>query len=138
MVLSSSITSIVSSFTFHVLHRHFYRKSRPTGAVVEGRDSSALGLHNGLADGEPQAHPPLAIAVLIRGGKEIVKYLEGEYTLEEAIEIIKRDSRRYAKRQITWFKRYKESKWFDLGKYNNMEMLKEDILNFIENISKNV
>lgn len=72
------------------------------------------------------------------GYKEIVKYLEGEYTLEEAIEIIKRDSRRYAKRQITWFKRYKDSKWFDLGKYNNMEMLKEDILNFIENISKNV
>ena len=72
------------------------------------------------------------------GYKEIVKYLEGEYTLEEAIEIIKRDSRRYAKRQITWFKRYKDSKWFDLGKYNNIEILKEDILNFIENISENV
>ncbi|MPN64027.1 tRNA dimethylallyltransferase [bioreactor metagenome] len=72
------------------------------------------------------------------GYKEIVKYLEGEYTLEEAIEIIKRDSRRYAKRQITWFKRYKDSKWFDLEKYDNMELLKEDIINFIENISKNV
>ena len=44
------------------------------------------------------------------GYKEVVKYLEGEYTLEEAIEIIKRDSRRYAKRQITWFKRYENSK----------------------------
>ena len=72
------------------------------------------------------------------GYKEIVKYLEGEYTLQEAIEIIKRDSRRYAKRQITWFKRYKESKWFDLDKYDNTQMLKEDILNYIENISKNV
>lgn len=72
------------------------------------------------------------------GYKEIVKYLEGEYTLDEAVEIIKRDSRRYAKRQITWFKRYKDSKWFDLEKYDNMEVLKEDILNFIENISKNV
>ncbi len=40
------------------------------------------------------------------GYKEIVKYLEGEYSLDEAIEIIKRDSRRYAKRQITWMKRY--------------------------------
>ena len=48
------------------------------------------------------------------GYKEIVKYLEGEYTLDEAVEIIKRDSRRYAKRQITWFKRYENSKWFDL------------------------
>ena len=72
------------------------------------------------------------------GYKEIVKYLEGEYSLDEAIEIIKRDSRRYAKRQITWFKRYKESKWFDLDKYDNSEILKEDILNYIENIFKNV
>ena len=72
------------------------------------------------------------------GYKEIVKYLEGEYSLDEAIEIIKRDSRRYAKRQITWFKRYKESKWFDLDKYDNGEILKEDILNYIENIFKNV
>ena len=72
------------------------------------------------------------------GYKEIAKYLEGEYSLDEAIEIIKRDSRRYAKRQITWFKRYKESKWFDLDKYDNSEILKEDILNYIENIFKNV
>ncbi|WP_419727380.1 tRNA (adenosine(37)-N6)-dimethylallyltransferase MiaA [Terrisporobacter petrolearius] len=72
------------------------------------------------------------------GYKEIVKYLEGEYTLDEAVEIIKRDSRRYAKRQITWFKRYKDSEWFDLEKYDNMELLKEDIMNFIENITKNV
>lgn len=72
------------------------------------------------------------------GYKEIVKYLEGEYSLEEAVEIIKRDSRRYAKRQITWFKRYKDSKWFDLENYNNIKILKEDILKYIENISKNV
>ena len=38
------------------------------------------------------------------GYKEIIKYLDGEYTYDEAIEVIKRDSRRYAKRQITWFK----------------------------------
>ncbi len=72
------------------------------------------------------------------GYKEIVKYIEGEYTLQEAIEIIKRDSRRYAKRQITWFKRYKDSKWFDLGEYDNQEILKEDIMNYVENITKNV
>lgn len=72
------------------------------------------------------------------GYKEIVKYLEGEYTLDEAVEIIKRDSRRYAKRQITWFKRYKNSKWFDLDQYSTMEDIKEDILNYVENISKNV
>ena len=76
-------------------------------------------------------------------GKEILnelcgKELNSKKNILEAIEIIKRDSRRYAKRQITWFKRYKESKWFDLDKYYNSEILKEDILNYIENIFKNV
>ena len=60
------------------------------------------------------------------------------YTLDEAVEIIKRDSRRYAKRQITWFKRYENSKWFDVDKYDNKEILKKEILDYIENISKNV
>lgn len=72
------------------------------------------------------------------GYKEIIKYLDGEYTFDEAVDIIKRDSRRYAKRQITWFKRYKESKWFDLDGYEDIEILKKDILNYIENVSKHV
>ena len=68
------------------------------------------------------------------GYKEMIKYLDGEYTYDEAIEIIKRDSRRYAKRQLTWFKRYQDAKWFDLDKYQDMEILKEDIINHIEKL----
>ena len=45
------------------------------------------------------------------GYKEIIKYLDGEYTLDEAVDIIKRASRRYAKRQLTWFRRYDDAKW---------------------------
>ena len=67
------------------------------------------------------------------GYKEILKYLHNEYSLDDAIDIIKRDSRRYAKRQITWFKRYKEAKWFDLDEYNNSQNLEMDILTYIEN-----
>lgn len=70
------------------------------------------------------------------GYKEMIKYLDGEYTYEEAVEIIKRDSRRYAKRQITWFKRYEDAKWYDLGDYQDVEILKEDIVNHIENSLK--
>lgn len=66
------------------------------------------------------------------GYKEIIKYLEGQYTYEEAIEIIKRDSRRYAKRQLTWFRRYKNTKWFDLDTYNNEQILLEDVISYIE------
>jgi len=66
------------------------------------------------------------------GYKEIIKYLEGEYELDEAIEIIKRDSRRYAKRQLTWFRRYDDAKWFNLDEYNDSEILKQDVISYIE------
>ena len=46
------------------------------------------------------------------GYKEIFEFLEGKYSLESAIGLIKRNTRRYARRQITWFKRYKEAVWF--------------------------
>jgi tRNA dimethylallyltransferase len=46
------------------------------------------------------------------GYKEIFRYLDGESTLEEAMEKIKTNTRRYAKRQMTWFNRDKEIHWF--------------------------
>ena len=45
------------------------------------------------------------------GYKEIIEYIDGKTTLEEAIEKVKRESRRYAKRQLTWFKRNKKILW---------------------------
>lgn len=68
------------------------------------------------------------------GYKEVIKYLDGEYTFDEAIEIIKRDSRRYAKRQLTWFRRYENAKWFDLDKYSDSKVLEQEIINHIENM----
>ncbi len=49
------------------------------------------------------------------GYKEIFGYLDGDYDKEEAIRLLKRNSRRYAKRQMTWFKADPEIKWFDAG-----------------------
>ncbi|WP_250673970.1 tRNA (adenosine(37)-N6)-dimethylallyltransferase MiaA [Paraclostridium ghonii] len=66
------------------------------------------------------------------GYKEIIKYLDGEYTYDEAIEIIKRDSRRYAKRQLTWFRRYENVKWFDLDDYNDEKILLGHVISYIE------
>ena len=51
------------------------------------------------------------------GYKEILAYLEGEITLEEAVYIIKRDTRHFAKRQITWFKRERDVIWIDKAAY---------------------
>lgn len=47
------------------------------------------------------------------GYKEVVQYLQGELSSEEMIEKLKMESRRYAKRQITWFKKNKETYWID-------------------------
>lgn len=47
------------------------------------------------------------------GYKEFFKYFEGEYNLEFAIEDLKKNTRRFAKRQLTWFKRNKDTIWFD-------------------------
>ena len=49
----------------------------------------------------------------------MLPYLDGRYSLEEAVRLIKRDSRHFAKRQITWFKREKEVIWLDRGSFDN-------------------
>lgn len=46
------------------------------------------------------------------GYSEIFKYMDGEYDKNEAIRLLKRNSRRYAKRQLTWFKKDEEFEWF--------------------------
>lgn len=53
------------------------------------------------------------------GYKEIVKYIEGEYSLEEAVDIIKRDTRHFAKRQLTWFKREKTVNMMNYEDFEN-------------------
>jgi tRNA dimethylallyltransferase len=58
--------------------------------------------------------PADATAMQGLGYKEIVGYLLGEYSLDEAIYMLKRDTRRYAKRQGTWFRRDTRLHWFNL------------------------
>lgn len=52
------------------------------------------------------------------GYKEILDYLDGKCTLEEAIYILKRETRHFAKRQLTWFRRERDVIWLDKQKYN--------------------
>ncbi len=59
------------------------------------------------------------------GYKELFPYLKGELPLEECIEKLKQETRRYAKRQITWFKRDKEINWLYPDKADSLEQLFE-------------
>ena len=51
------------------------------------------------------------------GYKEIYSYLQGEISLSDAIYILKRDTRHFAKRQLTWFRREQDVVWVDKEKY---------------------
>lgn len=59
------------------------------------------------------------------GYKEILTYLDGDYTLEEALYVLKRDTRHFAKRQLTWFKREKDVIWVNKNEfdYDNKRIL---------------
>ncbi len=66
------------------------------------------------------------------GYKEILDYLLGDSTLEEAVYILKRDTRHFAKRQLTWFKRERDVRWLNLPDFGNdrskvLEKMLQDI-----------
>lgn len=54
------------------------------------------------------------------GYQEWVGYFQGKYDREEAVRLHKRNSRRYAKRQLTWYRRYEDVTWFEAGKTENI------------------
>ena len=83
------------------------------GLLQEVQQLKSMGYHRSL------------VSMQALGYKEILSYLDGEISLEEAIYIIKRDTRHFAKRQITWFKREKEVIWVNKPEfdYNNDKIL---------------
>ena len=66
------------------------------------------------------------------GYKEIIDYLNGETTLDDAVEIIKKNTRHYAKRQLTWFRRYDRIHLFNLSAYLTDQEAKRGFINWLE------
>ena len=62
------------------------------------------------------------------GYKEVISYLDGEIDFDEMVDLIKKNSRHYAKRQLTWFRRDKRIKWFD----RESDTILADIENYID------
>lgn len=65
------------------------------------------------------------------GYKELIPYFEGQASLEDCIEKIKMETRRYAKRQLTWFRRDKRINWIEVDKYKNIEEISEKVKKYI-------
>ncbi len=65
------------------------------------------------------------------GYKEVLKYLSGEYDHEILVKTLKLNSRRYAKRQLTWFRRYEDLKWINLDKFSKLEDLTDYVCEYV-------
>ena len=65
------------------------------------------------------------------GYKELFKYFDGELSLEEAIDLIKKNSRHYAKRQYTWFNHQIPIKWFDVD-FSNFDNTIKEVYDYIK------
>ncbi len=75
------------------------------GLLEEVRRLKAMGCRRGM------------VSMQGLGYKELLACLDGEYGLEEAVELLKRDTRRFAKRQLTWFRREQDVIWLEKGAY---------------------
>ena len=68
------------------------------------------------------------------GYREMIGYLDGEYDLDRAVYLIKRNTRHFAKRQLTWFRREKDVRWIDKKLYGrDDERVLEEIIRIYEN-----
>ena len=65
------------------------------------------------------------------GYKEIIGYFHQEYDFQEAVRLVKRNTRHYAKRQMTWLRRYEEMKWFPISQYPSEEEALSAIFDYI-------
>lgn len=65
------------------------------------------------------------------GYKEIMQYFNGVYSKETAIDRIKKNTRHYAKKQLTWFRRYDRMKWYNISDFDSDECAAEVIISWI-------
>jgi tRNA dimethylallyltransferase len=88
-------------------------------------------MNEGLLEEAKALYPNKALnALQTVGYRELFSYFDGEFSLPFAIEEIKKNTRRFSKRQLTWFKRNENTKWFDYATD------RKEIINYIENLLK--
>ncbi|WP_347490965.1 tRNA (adenosine(37)-N6)-dimethylallyltransferase MiaA [Desulfoscipio sp. XC116] len=93
------------------------------GLVAEVQGLLDAGYHRGL------------VSMQGLGYKEIVGFLYNEYALEEAVQLLKRNTRRFAKRQLTWFRRYSSIKWIDMEKNGTIDNIAKKVKYLMEKLT---
>ena len=67
------------------------------------------------------------------GYRQVFEYLEGNLSLEDTIEQIKKDTRHFAKRQFTWFRRERDVTWIDKETYENEDAILQYMIEDLKN-----
>ena len=65
------------------------------------------------------------------GYKELIAHFNGEYSLDRAVELIKRNTRRFAKHQLTWFRKDERIVWFDVTRHSSRKRLADAVEEYI-------
>ena len=90
-------------------------------------------VENGLIDECRQVynHSELATACQAIGYKELIPYFENQCDLSDCIDKIKQETRHYAKRQLTWFRRVDGISWIEIDKFDSLKKIIENVQNHI-------
>lgn len=90
-------------------------------------------LENGLVEEAREYYdlPEKTTSSQAIGYKELKPYFEGEITLEQAVDNLKLATRHYAKRQLTWFRRNKNIRWFNFDTYTDFRLFSDDVKEYV-------
>ena len=93
---------------------------------IEARvdDMLAKGLIDEVKGLIKEGYDPKLTSMQAIGYKEVAEHLHGKYTLDELVNILKQNTRNFAKRQMTWFRRFKDVHWFDVDKLKLGDIIK--------------
>ena len=75
-----------------------------------------------------QGYPRNCVAIQSFGYKELIDYLDGAHTFDEAIALLKQNTRRFAKRQLTWFRNDPRIEWLDLSQFSSIDGVVDNLI----------
>jgi len=118
----------VSFFVLHTQRERLYERiNRRVDKMIE------LGLYDEVENLLESGIPKNSTSLQAIGYKEFTNVINGEMSIPEAIDIIKQESRKYAKRQLTWFRRNEEATWIDTADFSdNPVKIAEHIYGILE------
>ena len=75
-----------------------------------------------------QGYPRNCLAMQSFGYKELIDHLDGMRTFDEAISLLKQNTRQFAKRQLTWFRNDPRIEWLDTSQFSSMEGIVDNLI----------